>query len=331
MKSSRAPKRPRQRPQRQWHLPPPLLHGSEALEGGQIFQEIPDELGVALWQAVRDVMLWAQAPSSERSGVFTAGAEVRRLAGIRAARPQPQVESPLKQLAELVADPDGTRPEVVSLGCRQLAQWAEAAGHLATALSYAQAASLAMPGDVGPAYAIARLAHASGDPARAEIWYRRTVGLARRAREWRPYSRAFRGLGLLAKERGDMVAARYHLIRALRGGRRGGMRQEQAAALHELFRLAVRTGRIEEGDRLAIAAFQAYGSRDVRLRELAVDLVEAWGEQGRAKDAAPLLSALGFASPAESVGRIVELSPAARRAAETLSSSLAARLGEAPR
>ncbi len=326
MKRTRPTRRPR--PQRRWHLPPPLLHGPEALEGGQVLQEVPGELGVALWQAMRDVMLWAQAPAGERAAVFAPGAQRRKpeLGGGDGAGSGEVLES-LRQLSALVANPGGTNPTVVSLACRQVAQWAEAGGRPATALAFAQAASLSVPGDVGAAYSIARLAHTTGDAARAEVWYRRAVGLARRTREWRLYSRSFRGLGMLARERGDGTAARYHLVRALRGGRRGGMRQEQAAALHELFLLAVEVGRFEEADRLAVAAFQAYGSRDARLRPLARDVVEAWLRQGRVEEATPLLEALGMEVPSAGPPPApVQLPVTLRRAAASLASSLAARL-----
>jgi hypothetical protein len=314
----------RKRPQRRWHLPPPLLHGSEALEGGQILQEVKGELGVALWQGMRDVMLWAQAPVGERAHAFSPGAEKRRLQG---AGGEDEVLVPLRQLVALVANPGAGNPTVIALACRQIAQWAESRGHSATALSFAQCASLSIPADVGAAYAIARLAQESGDAARAEVWYRRTIGLARQTRDWRLYSRAFRGLGLLAGARGDSTAARYHLVRALRGGRRGGMRQEQAAALHELFLLAARTGRLEEADRLAVAAFEAYGSRDARLRALAGDVAQVWMRHGRSAEAEPLLQALELQANDDPLTPEAEqLSPAARRAAASLASSLAGRI-----
>ena len=41
---------------RRWHLPPPLLHGGEPLEGGAILEENPGMQGLILWQALRDVL-----------------------------------------------------------------------------------------------------------------------------------------------------------------------------------------------------------------------------------------------------------------------------------
>jgi hypothetical protein len=314
-------------PQRRWHLTPPLLHGSEALEGGEILHEAAGGLGVALWQAARDVTLWSLAPPAERGGVFSEGAAARRR-GATAAAEGTGIEGSFETLLGMVTEPSRASAPAVSLACRQIAQWAESEGRRGTALAFAQAGALAMPGDVGAAFAMGRMAHGAGDAARAEVWYRRAIGLARRSRDWRLYARSFRGLGRLASERGDAPAARYHLIRALRGGRRGGMRLEQAIALHELFLVVTQANRVEEADRLAVAAFEAYGSRDDRLRALATDLVAAWGSQGRSDLAAPLAAVLGIAVPDPRPGATgYEPTGAAARAAESLAASLVNRLG----
>jgi tetratricopeptide (TPR) repeat protein len=311
----------RGRNKRRWHIPPPLLHGSEALEGGQLLRELPGESGVVLWQALRDVMLWAQTPVLERGGLFAEGAHERRMASLLEAAPAGTQES-LKQIVDLVEDPEAMQVETVSLACRQLAQWAEQQGRPATALAFAQDAALAMPGDPAASFAVGRLAEVAGDPARAEVWYRRTIGLARQAREWRLYSRSFLALGRLARSRENPAGARYQLIRALRGARRGGMRQEQAWALHELFLLSASTGREEEADRMAVAAFEAYGARSPRLTEFARDLAVEWSRQGRAEHAEPIWKTLGERSPLRAVAEPPRLPAAAEKAAVALASSL---------
>lgn len=318
-KTKRKVQRPRSK--RRWHIPPPLLHGSEALEGGQLLRELPGDYGVVLWQALRDVMLWAQTPPAERGALFSPGAFERRMAAVMAAAPA-EAEEPLRQMAAVVQDPEGAAVETISLACRQMAQWAESEGKLATALAFAQDAALAMPGDAAAAFAVGRLAESSGDSARAEVWFRRAIGLARQAREWRLYSRSFLALGRLAKQRDNHAGARYQLIRALRGARRGGMRQEQAWALHELFLLHAETGRLEEAERLAAAAFEAYGPKNPRLAEFVRDLAAEWSRQGRDEHARPLWLALGLMPPAP-VTEPAALPITVQKAAEALAASLA--------
>src|SRR5687768_15942025 len=73
-KRSRAASR-RRVTQRRWHIPPPLIHGSETLEGGGILNEWGSELGVVLWQAFRDASLRAGRYSDSRADLF-AGAGI---------------------------------------------------------------------------------------------------------------------------------------------------------------------------------------------------------------------------------------------------------------
>ena len=67
---------------RRWRIPPPYLRGSEPMEGATILEEVPGALGLLLWQAMRDVSLWAMTPREERVGLFNADAEPRRLAAL---------------------------------------------------------------------------------------------------------------------------------------------------------------------------------------------------------------------------------------------------------
>src|SRR5690606_947287 len=119
---------------------------------------------------------------------------------------------------------------------------------------------------------VATVAGRLNDHARAEGWFRRAVGLARQSRDWRMYSRSFSGLGNLYTRRGNLPAARRLHTRALRGARRGGMRREQAAALHDLFIVSAETGNIWEAERLARQALEAFGTRNRRIHALAHDV-----------------------------------------------------------
>ncbi len=268
-----------QKPNRRWHIPPPLIHGSDTLEGGSILQEWGNELGVTLWQAFRDVMLWATTEPEERDGLFVR-ASTRSAAPISDGFADPRLTTGVAVITELTADPGAARADVVSRACRELSEWAQEQGKPHTALAFAQDAALAARGSAGAAFWVATLAGRMNDHPRAEGWFRRAVGLARQSRDWRLYAQAFSGLGNLYIRRGNLPAARRLHTRALRGARRGGMRREQASALHDLFVVAVELGNASEAERLARQALERCGTRDERVHALAHDVAYFWMEQG---------------------------------------------------
>lgn len=264
---------------RHWHIPPPLVHGREPLQGGVVLEEIQGRTGLLLWEVLRDTLLWVEAAPDQREGLFAPGAADRRDGMIAAAPPAPLVVA-LRALGEIVAAPGTASPTTIADACGAIARWAEGEGAPGTALAFAQSAALLAPTAPAPALAVARLAQRSGDHARAELWYRRATGIARRARAWRVYARSFSGLGTLYRERGNLPSAlRFHL-RALRGARRGGLRMELAVALHDLFGVAVESGRRDEARRYAREAFEAYPRQSPRLAALAHDVAYVWMEEG---------------------------------------------------
>jgi tetratricopeptide (TPR) repeat protein len=295
MKKRRRSPAKRRAPSRRWHIPPPLIHGTDTLEGGSILQEWGSELGVLLWQSFRDVLLWSTCDPALRGQAFAADAGERygRLAAtLLDARTDVRLRGGLRILQQLVKEPETAREEQVARACRQISEWSDEQGKLATAFAFAQNAALASRGDAAAAFWVATVAVRLNDQARAEIWFRRAIGLARQSRDWRMYSRAFGGLGNLYIRRGNLPAARRLHTRALRGARRGGMRREQATALHDLFTVAVETGQNEEAERLARQALEAYGTRNRRVYALAHDVAYFWMEHGRFARALPVFQAV---------------------------------------
>lgn len=278
---------------RRWHIPPPLLHGSEPLEGGQILGEWESALGFVFWQTFRDTLLWTTTDPAQRADTFAESARgADAIEAILDRVDDERVVSALQQLAELVRRPSKVREENVSRACRWISEWAAERGSLQTALAFAQTSALASRNDASAAFWVATNAARTNDHARAEVWYRRSVGLARRAKDWRMYSRAFGGLGRLYMRRGNMPAAWELHHRALRGARRGGMRREQAAALHDLFIVAIETSSALEAERLARQALEAYGRRSGRVHALAHDVAYYWMENGYFARALPVFQAV---------------------------------------
>ncbi len=286
-------KAPPRKTLRRWRVPPALTHGdTDAFEGLSVLDEVPGELGLVLWQSLRDAMLWGRADLAQRSALFAPASDTARMAATLAAGAPAEIEEPLKTLAGMVGQPETAREENVSLACRQLAQWAEARALLAAALSFAQAAAVVTPADPSCAYNVGRLARRRAEHARAETWYRRTIALARQAGDWPTYARAFCGLGNLYTQRGNFPVARRFFQRALRAAGRNSLHEIEGRALHDLFGIAVETGETAEAHELARGAFQAYGPHHASLPALAHDIAYFWITQGCGDRALPVLKTL---------------------------------------
>ena len=265
---------------RRWRVPPALLHGPEALEGGSVLQEVGGSLSLVLWQALRDVVLWAESPPSERAGLFAADAERRRLAALVCLSLEAELEDALRELAHLAGQPERARAQRVALACRELAQWAEAENKWATALAFAQGAALTCPGDAAASFKVGQLARRQAQYARAESWLRRTVALARQSGDWISYALAFVALGNLYVQRGNFPMARKFHTRALRAAKRHSLHDIAGRALHDLFVIAVAGSRADEAEEYARAAYKEYGPEHPRIPNLAHDVAYFWMTQG---------------------------------------------------
>lgn len=283
-------KAPPRKTLRRWRVPPALTHGdTDAFEGLSLLDELPGELGMVLWQSLRDAMLWGRSNQAERGALFAEGAERARVASLLAAGAPVEVEEPVKSIAALLSNAETAREENVALSCRELSQWAEARNLLATALAFAQAAAVVTPADASASYAVGRLARRRSEYARAETWFRRTVALARQAGDWPTYALSFIGLGNLYAARGNFPVARRFLIRALRAAGRNSLHDIAGMAQHDLFACAINTGNTAEAHEWAHAAFASYGPLHPSLPRLAHDVAFFWTTQGEFERAIPVL------------------------------------------
>ncbi|HEX8695255.1 MAG TPA: hypothetical protein VF746_22780 [Longimicrobium sp.] len=300
---------------RRWCIPPAIeREPDEMLEASHVLDEIGGDVGLLLWQALRDITLWASVPAGKREGLFTPDAAGCRLRLLLSAAAEPAVEVSLTTLTSVVGDPAAADPEIVSLVCLQLSRWAEARGALATALGYAQAAALATPEDPGPAYAAGSLALRWRRSARSETWLRRAIGLARRAKDWNVYALAYVDLGALYARRGNAQAAERYYVQALRAARRHGLTPVRGAARHGLLLLALESGALDDAERHARDAARAYGRGHPRLPELEHDMAYLWVSRGSFARAVPMLHKL-LPSRVEPVERSLTLAVLARAAA----------------
>lgn len=295
MKQPRRPDAPPRKPRRRWrwHVPPAIVHGAEALEGTEILSEYTGELGLVLWQAVRDISLWSSVtPPESRAGLFGPSAGKRRAASIAAADPDPEIAPALATIARILDDPAGTSSEQVMLACREISMWADSRGTLATALAFAQAAAFACPGNAASGLRVGQVARRRTEYARSETWFRRTIGLARQARDWASYAEAFAALGALYMQKGNHPVARQLFIRSYRASKRHSLRSLQATSLHYLFVIAARSGQHDEAEALARTAFEAHDPEHARIPAFAHDVAYFWTERGQFAPALSVFRAL---------------------------------------
>ncbi|HEU0302393.1 MAG TPA: hypothetical protein VFR37_23240 [Longimicrobium sp.] len=271
----------KRRSPRPWVVPPGLLLQDEPYEGFYVLEETRSELGVLLWQSLRDVDLWSAAPPEARATLFAPGSLRRRTERIEEEVPPDDPVRPLLEAtARLLAAPDRVPESEVSEVCEEISRWASDQGFPRTALSFAQRAALSAPDEAGPAHLVGMVARRAADYRRAETWFRRALALARRNRDWRHYGLAHLGIANLHMQRGDAPKARVRLLRALRASRRYGLWSVRSMVLHDLFCITATGEHAEHAEMYARAAFRSYGRRHPRLPALAHDVARYWMSRG---------------------------------------------------
>ena len=307
------PRRPR-RHSRPWIVPPGLLMQGEPFEGYFVLDESRDELGLLLWQSLRDVEIWAMTAPEERPELFMSGALLDRMERIdEEVDPAAPVRPVLEGLASVLARPGRVTPQEVCELCEELSRWASDAGLPRTALAFAQRGAMAAPDEAGPAYLVGLISRRAADYRRAEVWFRRALAIARHSLDWKHYGLAHMGLANLYMQRGDAPRARARLLRALRSSRRYGVWTVKPYALHDLFLIAATGDDPKVAEQYARAAYRAYGRRHPRLPALAHDIAWFWMLHRQFQRALPVFQAVlpHFPRPAE---RMLVLSNIARAA-----------------
>lgn len=292
MRNRRLVPPPPRKTRRRWRVPPAITHGPESLEGTAVLRELPSGLGGLFWQAIRDISLWASVQGEERSEVFAPSAAESRAAAVRSVEVPGELEHPFSVLARLLEKPRGVSEEAVMGACEEISAWADREGALATALAFAQAAALAQPRNAAASFRVGQLARRRAEHARAETWFRRTVGLARQSGDWASYSLAFLGLGVLYIQRGNFPSARRFLIRSLRAAKRHSLHEIAGCAYHDLFVVATETGQNTAAQEYARQAYREYGPRDSRVPRLAHDVAYFWMTQGHFERSLGVFNAL---------------------------------------
>lgn len=295
-----------------FHVVPPAIHrgAAETIDRIGILLEHEDQEGVLLWRLVRDVELWSAASPAEREHLFAAGAGTVRTLRLRASTVPTDVRIQLRRLIRSLAAPAKASAGEVAATCAYVAEWAREIEARETALAFAQAAALASD-DGAHALLTGRCAEEANQRERARTWYVRTVGLARRARDWQSYARSFLELGRMAEQDGTPARARRLYLRAFRTSCRKRFPAEHGRAAAALFRLARDAGDYESASRYARIATRALLRSDARTAGLVLLLAEHWIEHGNARAALRLLDHRegidSLVSPARAAGAVLRV------------------------
>lgn len=271
----------------------PAVRSNGSFEGSDILAEAGAVPAILLCQVYRGVMAWALTPAAEHEGLFPphAAAETRRLMGeVSFAE---ELRPALEAVCELFDDPARADARGVAEACVRIGEWADEKGDApATALRFLQAAGTCLPND-------ARLAYRAGYVARlqavwdiAEFWFRHSSTVSRRDRDWYSHATAYLALGNSYYQQGRYLPAKREHMKALRVGKRHGLREVQGRAHHDLLAVASELGELGEAEANAQKALHAYGPHHSNVPPLAHDIGYLWITRGYYRRALPVFRAL---------------------------------------
>jgi len=247
-------------------LPPPVQRHRE----GEILDELPNVLGLVLWQDVRHLHAWAEASEAARSSrtahltpspqaFFNPSPPAWVIAKRRDARAQcGELAGALSEFGSVASAPLSVSRAAVAAACREVVEWALAREHTQTAIEFAEAAAVVAPDDPAMANLAGRVTRNAGEYARAEVWFNRAIGSARERNDKVELTRAHLGYGTLHKLVGRVKEARRHLNSGSRIARKLGQPSLAAEAQHDLCALLTVRGYFADAEKHARTALRWY-------------------------------------------------------------------------
>jgi hypothetical protein len=231
-----------------------------------------DPFSLALWQALRNVLIWAPEPAPRT--LFRPIPPHARARYEAARAYAPDLRSALDVLERLQATPDVADAREVATACHRVYQWADTRALLTLAAHFAEGAAYADP--MFPTWAIDAgwICRRIGGPEmmeRSGAWYRRAIALSVRTRNNAEILRALTGYGALKKDEGKLERARQLYEQSARRAVRTGRRRRAGVAYHYLFSLAVEAGWTAEALKYADQALTYYPIHDSRIPALLHD------------------------------------------------------------
>jgi len=240
----------------------------------EVLDELASEqiLGLALWEGLRDVALWARA-RGDRGGLFHP-----RRPGFRAYAPDvvaslaPELVHAWAGLETVALAPEDTVRERLADACRQVYAWAEERALMQTAAHFAEAAALVNPDVPALANLAARTCRRAALPGRAGPWYVRGRALAVRAKSFPDRFSATVGYGWLMYSFGRYERARRIINTTVRQAVNRGFKRMAGEAEHALLAICSEEGMLRLGESHARNALSLYPIHHERLPALVHDV-----------------------------------------------------------
>jgi tetratricopeptide (TPR) repeat protein len=249
-----------------------------------ILREVDGDLGAELLLALCNVRLVAQTPAELRGRLFT---------------PHPPrfstdlapdvIQNAITVFGRVVAESASLPDSELVRACREVAEWAEDNSHAITAIAFAEVAAHLLPEDAEMANLAGRACRRAGERPRAELWYERGWGLARRAGDVRQYIDGHLGFGSLLRDFGEYGKALKKLKRAGLAARKAGMKESAAEAIHDAWYLAYLREDLARASILALSASRLYPVHAKRRPYYTADLALLLTRRGLYVEALDLL------------------------------------------
>jgi tetratricopeptide (TPR) repeat protein len=271
-------------------LPPPPNRRCE----GEILRELPDDLGMVLWQDLRHLCAWAEVAERTDGGAATGGEQPRArdfrrrtsLAGLFNASPPEWVLAKRRaaaaacgELAEALARfgsvtsaPLLVDRQSLAAACARVVEWALERELPQTAIEFAEAAALVDHRSPAMANLAGRVTRNAGETARAEIWFNRGITFSREQQDAIELTRGHLGYGILCQDQGRVRCAMRHFNVGARRARKAGLEWLAAEVQHDIMLLLTVRGRFADAEKHARLALRWYGKRHARLPLFAADV-----------------------------------------------------------
>jgi len=286
--------RPPHRPGRPHRIPPRPLPPEESAHQHAL-AEIAGQGGAlwrVLWQACRDVWLWASVSPEDRAELFSPpGAQMYEwFSGAR--DEAPELAAALGTFHLLRWSPQTVEAVALGEACHQVSEWADSHSLTALAAHFADAAASADPTDPVLAHTAAYLYRRAYTDWRAAAWYERAFRLAVWAGHRDTAVGALIGYGALLYGLGLYDRARRYLERGARRAVRTGRQRKAAEAHHDLAGLCLDMGDFASAMDHARCAGELYPLRHPRIPALVHDFAVVLVRQHHYTTAYSLLAKL---------------------------------------
>lgn len=249
-----------------------------------VVREVDEALGVELLLALYNTRLIAQTPTELRSSLFTP--HPPRYAAEEAPEP---VRAAITVFTRLVMNVLSVTDRELARACRAVADWAEGNSYSVTSIGFAEVAAHLLPDDAEMANLAGRACRRAANRARAELWYERGWGLARRAGDVQQYIDGHLGFGGLLRDAGEYGRAFKVIKTAGLAARKEGMLESAAEALHDAWYLAYLREDLARAAVLALRASRIYPVHAKRRPYYTADLALLLCRRGLYPEAADLL------------------------------------------